>query len=134
MAMLLDDYLAQESMKGHLKLTFDETPRRVLLHGHCNQKALFGTGGTVAMLRLIPNLEVEVVESSCCGMAGSFGYEREHYDISMQLAELNLAPTVRAAHSQTIIAAPGTSCREQIEHTTDRTPIHPVEVLASALR
>jgi Fe-S oxidoreductase len=132
-SMLLDDFISREAAGGKLKLEFDETPRRVLLHGHCHQKALFGTAGTVAMLKLIPNVTVEEVESSCCGMAGSFGYEKEHYDLSMQLAEMSLAPAVRAADAETIIAAPGTSCREQIEHTTDRVPVHPIQVLADAL-
>jgi FAD/FMN-containing dehydrogenase/Fe-S oxidoreductase len=133
-SMLLDDFIAREAVAGRLVLNFDDTPRRVLLHGHCHQKALFGTAGTVAMLKLIPNLTVDLVESSCCGMAGSFGYETEHYELSMQLAEMNLAPAVRAADAGTIIAAPGTSCREQIEHTTGRAPLHPIEILASALK
>jgi Fe-S oxidoreductase len=133
-SIMLDDFIAREAAAGRLALNFDDTPRRVLLHGHCHQKALFGTAGTIAMLKLIPNLTVEQVESSCCGMAGSFGYETEHYELSMQLAEMNLAPAVRAADAATIIAAPGTSCREQIEHTTQRAPLHPIEILASALK
>jgi Fe-S oxidoreductase len=132
-ALLLDDFLAQEAQEGRLNLAFDETPRKVLLHGHCNQKALFGTAGTHAMLKLIPYLTVQEVDSSCCGMAGSFGYEKEHFDLSMKLVEMNLAPAVRAASAETIIAATGTSCREQIHHATDRPPKHPIEVLAEAL-
>lgn len=132
--MLLDDFIASEAAAGRFKLTFDDTPRRVLLHGHCHQKALFGMAGTLTMLNLVPNLTVELVETSCCGMAGSFGYETEHYDLSMQLAEMNLAPAVRAAESSIIIAAPGTSCREQIQHTTGRQSIHPIEVLVSCLK
>ena len=85
------------------------------------------------MLALIPNCTVEEIDAGCCGMAGSFGYEQEHYDLSIQLAELSLAPVVRAAHSSTIICAMGTSCREQISHTTARTALHPIEVLADAL-
>jgi FAD/FMN-containing dehydrogenase/Fe-S oxidoreductase len=133
-SMLLDDFIGQEAAAGRFVLNFDDTPRWVLLHGHCHQKALFGMAGTIAMLKLIPNLTVEQIESSCCGMAGSFGYETEHYELSMQLAEMTLAPAVRAADATTIIAAPGTSCREQIEHTTQRAPLHPIEILASALK
>ncbi len=132
-SMLIDDFLAREAQEGRLQLPFDGTPRSVLLHGHCNQKALFGTGGTHAMLRLIPNCTVSEVDSSCCGMAGSFGYEAEHYDISMTLAEISLAPAIRSASTETIVAAPGTSCREQILHTTGRAPLHPIQVVAAAL-
>ena len=87
----------------------------------------------VDMLKLMPNCAVEQVKSGCCGMAGSWGYEAEHYELSIKLAELALAPAVRAAPPGTIICATGVSCRDQIAHTTDRNPIHPIEVLASAL-
>ena len=82
---------------------------------------------------MIPNCTVTEIESGCCGMAGSFGYEKEHYELSIQLAEMNLAPAVRQAAPGTIICATGTSCRDQIEHTTEREGIHPIEVLAAAL-
>jgi Fe-S oxidoreductase len=85
------------------------------------------------MLEMIPNCQLEQIESGCCGMAGSFGYEQEHYDLSIQLAEMSLAPSVRAAPPDTIICASGTSCRQQIEHTTGRLALHPIEVLATAL-
>ncbi len=132
-AMLIEQFIVREVEAGRLKLTFDETPRKVLLHGHCNQKALFGTKCTHQMLGLIPNCTVEEVESSCCGMAGSFGYEKEHYEISIQMAERSLAPAVRAASADTIICALGTSCRDQIEHTAQRQGLHPIEVLAGAM-
>ena len=131
---LLDEYLALLFQRGELKLKFDGKPRRVLYHGHCQQKAQFGTQATHLMLSSIPNCTVEEIESSCCGMAGSFGYEHEHYETSIQLAELNLAPAVRAAKSSTIICASGTSCREQISHTTGRHALHPIEILAGAIR
>jgi Fe-S oxidoreductase len=105
-----------------------------LFHGHCQQKASFGTEATRQMLELIPNCTVEEVDSSCCGMAGSFGYEKEHYDLSIKLAEMSLAPAVRSADADTIVCAAGTSCREQIEHTTGKSALHPIEVLAGALR
>ncbi len=131
--MPIDDFIVREATAGNLELRFDGAPRRVLFHGHCQQKATFGAGGSLAMLKLIPNSEVEMIDSGCCGMAGSFGYETEHYDLSMALAEMTLAPAVRAAPRQTIICATGTSCRDQIDHTTARDAVHPIEVLADAL-
>ena len=85
------------------------------------------------LLKLIPDCRIEEIESGCCGMAGSFGYEKEHYELSIKLAEMSLAPAVRGASEETIICASGTSCRDQIEHTTGRRAIHPIEVFADAL-
>ncbi len=133
MVMPIDAFLVREAQEGRLSLSFDDTPREVLFHGHCHQKAVFGTASTHAMLKLIPSCTVSEVDSGCCGMAGSFGYEAEHYDLSLKVAELALAPAVRAAPAETIICAMGTSCREQIDHTADRSALHPIEVLASAL-
>jgi len=132
-AMPIEDFLAREADAGRIAFHFKAISRRVLLHGHCNQKALFGTAGTKAALTLMPDCTVDEVETSCCGMAGSFGYETEHYDLSIKLAEISLAPAIRAAPESTIVTAPGTSCREQIHHTTGQTPLHPIEVLANAL-
>jgi FAD/FMN-containing dehydrogenase/Fe-S oxidoreductase len=132
-AMLLETLVLQSSKKKELALKFDQKPRRVLFHGHCQQKATFGVESTVKLLELIPNCTVEEVDSGCCGMAGSFGYEREHYDISIQLAEMSLAPAIRAADPKTIICAAGTSCRDQILHTTERETRHPIEIFAGAL-
>jgi Fe-S oxidoreductase len=134
MALPLDAFLEHEAQAGRLKpLPFDATPRRILFHGHCQQKASFGTEGTVKFLEMIPNCEVEVVDAGCCGMAGSFGYEKEHYDLSIAIAELGLAPDVRGVAADTIIAATGTSCREQILDTTGREALHPIQIAASAL-
>ncbi|GAB4474805.1 MAG: FAD-binding and (Fe-S)-binding domain-containing protein [Anaerolineae bacterium] len=133
-AMLFETFVMREIEAGHLSLKLNESPRQILVHGHCHQKALFGTGDMLAMLRLIPGCQVDLIESGCCGMAGSFGYEAEHYQLSIELAEMALAPTVRAAPPETVIAAPGTSCRDQIRDTTGREPLHPVEVLAAALK
>jgi Fe-S oxidoreductase len=130
---LIDSFLVSQLQGSDGSIDFDPTPRRVLFHGHCQQKAIFGIEDTMAMLRSIPNCEVELVESGCCGMAGSFGYEREHYDLSIQLAEMSLAPAIRAADPETIICAAGSSCRDQIMHTTDRAALHPIQVLAGAL-
>jgi FAD/FMN-containing dehydrogenase/Fe-S oxidoreductase len=102
--------------------------RRILFHGHCHQKALTGTAATVALLRSIPGAEVVELDAGCCGMAGSFGYEAEHYELSMKIGELRLFPAVRAEPEQTIIAATGVSCRQQIRHGTGRSALHPLEI------
>ncbi len=104
----------------------------ILFHGHCHQKALFGTAATLECLRLV-GYDVREIPSGCCGMAGSFGYEREHYDLSMQIGEQVLFPAVRNAEAGVEIVAEGTSCRHQIEHGTGRRARHPVELLAAAL-
>ena len=132
-AMMLDEFLVREAEAGNLRLAFDDTPRRVLFHAHCQQKANFGSEWTRKMLELIPNCVVEETKAGCCGMAGAFGYETEHYELSLQIAEEGVAPEVRAADAETIICAAGTSCREQIAHTTERTALHPVEVVAGSL-
>lgn len=132
-AMLIDELIVKTAQRGDLPLKFDHAPRKILFHGHCQQKAIFGVDDTIKMLELIPNCTVELINSGCCGMAGSFGYEKEHYDISIRLAEMSLAPAVRAADPETIICAAGTSCRDQIKHTTEREGIHPIEVFAEAL-
>jgi Fe-S oxidoreductase len=114
-----------------ITLPAPRAPERVLLHGHCHLKALAGTEALLSFTRKFSR-SVELVESSCCGMAGSFGYEKEHYDISLQMAERRLAPAVRAAGGTTVVAAPGTSCRHQLKDTTGRHALHPVEVAALA--
>jgi Fe-S oxidoreductase len=103
-----------------------------LLHGHCHQKAMVGTAPTVAALQWA-GYRVSEVDSGCCGMAGSFGFEREHYDISVQLGQRRLAPAVKAAPAGTEVVAPGISCRQQIQHLAGRRAKHPAEVLRDAL-
>jgi Fe-S oxidoreductase len=125
-AALVDSHLLQAGIELKLK----RTDLRILLHGHCHQKALVGAGDTVAALRSIPGAAVTLVDSGCCGMAGSFGYE--HYDVSMAIGERVLFPAVRRA-TDTMIAAPGFSCRHQIEHGARRRATHPVEILAAHL-
>jgi Fe-S oxidoreductase len=132
-SMLLETFLLRYLKENGSALAWDGRPRKVLYHGHCQQKAFFGIEDTVALLEMIPGCRVEVVDAGCCGMAGSFGYEKEHYDLSIQLAEMALAPAVRRADQETIICASGASCREQIEHVTGRVALHPVEVMAEAL-
>jgi Fe-S oxidoreductase len=106
----------------------------VLFHGHCQQKANFGTGDSIKLLGLIPNCTIEEIDAGCCGMAGAFGYEKEHFQFSLEIAEMGLAPKIRDANPDVIICASGTSCREQIKHTTNRDAFHPLELFASALR
>ncbi len=129
----VETLIVQAGETGNLNLRFRNTPRHVLFHGHCQQKAIFGTENTHKLLQLIPDCRIEEIESGCCGMAGSFGYEKEHYELSIKLAEMSLAPAVRGASEETIICASGTSCRDQIEHTTGRRAMHPIEVFADAL-
>jgi Fe-S oxidoreductase len=106
---------------------------KALLHGHCHQKAFGAMPAVERALRLVPGLEVETIESSCCGMAGAFGYEARHYDVSMKMAEASLLPKVRAADGGTLVVADGTSCRHQIADGAGREAIHVARVLERAL-
>jgi FAD/FMN-containing dehydrogenase/Fe-S oxidoreductase len=129
-AMMFSEFIATEA-KG-LKLR--PLPlTKALVHGHCHQKAFAAAAATPAALRLIPGLDVRTIESSCCGMAGAFGYEASHYDVSMAMGEQSLLPAVRAAGSDTVIVADGTSCRHQIHDGAAREAIHVARVLAQAL-
>jgi Fe-S oxidoreductase len=105
----------------------------VKLHGHCHQKALSGIMATYDMLNLPENYTVRIIPSGCCGMAGSFGYEKEHYDISMNIGSQTLFPAIRKTPEETILVANGTSCRHQIKDGTQRQALHPVSVLLGAL-
>jgi len=130
-SLLFEEFLVRERGRG-LALKFGANGRKALLHGHCHQKALVGTAPTVAALRWA-GFEVSEVDSGCCGMAGSFGFEREHYDVSVALGNRRLAPAVKAAPAETEIVAPGISCRQQIQHLAGRRAKHPAEVLREAL-
>ncbi len=132
-AMLFEEFLAAESDAGRLKLPLKPIAAKALLHGHCHQKAFAAMGAVEKTLRLVPGLEVSTVESSCCGMAGSFGYEAEHFDVSMKMAEASLLPAVRAAAPDTLVVADGTSCRHQIADGAGREARHVARVLARAL-
>jgi FAD/FMN-containing dehydrogenase/Fe-S oxidoreductase len=133
--LLLDELLARAAADGRIGPdAFDDAPRTILVHGHCHQKALSSMDATVAALSLPRNHSVSVIPSGCCGMAGSFGFEREHFGISMKIGELVLFPAVRAAPANAVIAAPGTSCRHQIADGTRRHALHPVEILHASLR
>jgi Fe-S oxidoreductase len=133
-AVTLEEFLAAEHEAGRLELGLGALDgRKALVHGHCHQKA-FGAFGEVAdVLRLIPGLEVATIETSCCGMAGAFGYEAEHYDISMKMAEISLLPAVRSAPGDAIVVADGVSCRQQIAHGAGRQAIHAARLLEMAL-
>ena len=133
--LLVDEFLAREADRGRITAdAFTDAPARILLHGHCHQKALSSLAPTAAILALPRNFSVQTIPSGCCGMAGSFGYEAEHFDVSMAIGELVLFPAVRAADPDVQIAAPGTSCRHQIADGTGRHALHPVEILHAALR
>ena len=131
--MLIEEFLAQETTAGRLSLPLAPLAQRALLHGHCHQKAIATTAGTHATLKLIPDLEVTEIDSGCCGMAGSFGYEAEHYDLSMTIADRVLLPAVRAASEDTLLVANGASCRHQIMDGASRQVRHTIQVLADAL-
>ncbi|RDC63496.1 FAD-binding and (Fe-S)-binding domain-containing protein [Adhaeribacter pallidiroseus] len=131
---LIDEFIFAEMGKGNITPDqFTQEKRLIKLHGHCHQKALSSVAYTQKMLSLPENYTVEVIPSGCCGMAGSFGYETEHYEVSMQIGELVLFPTVRKQPESVIIAAPGTSCRHQIKDGTGRRALHTLEVLYEAL-
>jgi len=133
-ALLFEEFLAREDAAGRLRLPLEQqSARHALLHGHCHQKAFGAMSAVESVLRLIPGLEVETVTSSCCGMAGAFGYEAEHFEISMKMAELSLLPAVRKAASDTMVVADGTSCRHQIHDGAGREAMHVARVLCAAL-
>lgn len=133
-ALLIDEFLAREIDKGHItKDQFTKEKKEIKLHGHCQQKSVAGLTATQKILSFPENYSVSVIPSGCCGMAGSFGYEKEHFDLSMKIGELVLFPAVRKAEAEVIIAAPGTSCRHQIKDGTAKRALHPVEVLWGAM-
>jgi Fe-S oxidoreductase len=134
-ALLLEEFLARESQVGRLEALKNKLrplDKRVLLHGHCHQKAFAAVTPIVEVLKLIPGVQPELIESSCCGMAGSFGYEAAHYDVSMQMAELSLLPAVRK-YPGAIVVADGTSCRHQVRDGAQREAVHAAVLLAAQL-
>ncbi|MEZ5025178.1 MAG: FAD-linked oxidase C-terminal domain-containing protein [Chitinophagales bacterium] len=131
---IIDEFIANEIRKGNITSEqFTDAERQIKLQGHCHQKALSSVQPSIVMMSLPKNYHVENIPSGCCGMAGSFGYEKEHFDVSMQVGELVLFPAVRNAKEDCIIAASGTSCRHQIKDGTHKIALHPVEVLYDAL-
>lgn len=132
-SLMIEEFLLQMHEAGKLSLPFRETPKKILLHGHCHQKAIISTAPSLQVLRFPPGFEVEEINSGCCGMAGAFGYEKEHYDFSMAIGEQRLFKAIRAKGPEYEIVAAGTSCRHQILQGTGRKPRHLVEVLLEAL-
>ncbi|MEE8587587.1 MAG: FAD-linked oxidase C-terminal domain-containing protein, partial [Acidobacteriota bacterium] len=134
LAVLFEEYLSAQAKSGQLALDLGRLPvSKVLVHGHCHQKAFGAMPAVLDTLQMVPGLEVQPIESSCCGMAGSFGYEADHYEVSMKIAELSLLPAVRQADQDTWIAADGFSCRHQIRDGAGRPSFHVARILAAAL-
>jgi len=132
-AVLLEEFLAREHAAKRLELALKPLAKKILVHGHCHQKAFGAMKAMREVLSLVPELQLEFIESSCCGMAGSFGMEAEHYEVSMQMGELALLPQVRAANADTLLIANGTSCRHQIRDGAAREAQHLAQVLRLAL-
>jgi Fe-S oxidoreductase len=132
-ALLIEDLVARETAAGRMRLPLHSIGQRALLHGHCHQKAMGDMGSVERTLRLIPDLTVETIETSCCGMAGNFGYQSETVEVSKAMAELSLLPAVRKAAPDTVLVADGTSCRHQIADGAGREAVHVVRVLAKSL-
>ena len=135
-ALLFDEFIMREVAAGRITTNdFKTDAVEIWLHGHCHQKALVGTEKTVLALKLLQNAKIHVIPSGCCGMAGSFGYEKEHYKTSLAIGEMVLFPTIRKAIENTdgitpvIVSAPGTSCRQQILGGTGVHAVHPIEIL-----
>jgi Fe-S oxidoreductase len=132
-ALLFEEFLVREAEAGRLKLPLGSIAGKALVHGHCHQKSFGAFKSVEQVLRLVPDLNVEIIESSCCGMAGAFGYGADTYQASMQMAELSLLPAVRRAEQTTLIVADGTSCRHQIKDGSARSALHVARVLAMSL-
>ncbi len=133
-ALLFEEFIAREIDRGRItRAAFTTAPRQLKLHGHCHQKSLSSLAPAVQALSLPANYQVQIIPSGCCGMAGSFGYEAEHFALSQQIGELVLFPAVRATPEDTLLVASGTSCRHQIQDGTHRRALHPAEVLHAAL-
>jgi Fe-S oxidoreductase len=129
-----EEFIARERSAGRWTLAFKRSPyRRALVHGHCHQKSFGVLPSVMSTLQLVPELTVEAIPSSCCGMAGAFGYQAENLAVSLRMAEANLLPAVRAAGADTVVVADGTSCRHQIHDGAAREAAHVAVVLAAAL-
>jgi len=129
----LEEFLLTPENSDRLDKLLGRGPERILFHGHCQQKALIGSDPTLRMLRKLGDSRVDEVPAGCCGMAGAFGYEKEHYDLSEKIGARHLLPEIRRADPSTTLAVSGFSCRSQIEHFTGRTAVHPAIVLRDSL-
>ena len=132
-ALLFEEFLVREAEAGRLRLALGPIAAKALLHGHCHQKSFGAFKPVEKILRLVPDLNIETIESSCCGMAGAFGYGADTYRASMEMAELTLLPAVRRADAAALIVADGTSCRHQIKDGAGRGALHVARVLAMSL-
>jgi Fe-S oxidoreductase len=131
---LFEEFIIREFDKGNISETdFNDKEIKIKMHGHCHQKALSDTSFLKRALEIPKNIKVTEIKSGCCGMAGSFGYEKEHYDVSMKIGELVLFPEIRKAQKNELIVAPGTSCREQIKDGTNKLAFHPAQILLMAI-
>lgn len=132
---MIDEFIVKEFRAGRIdKSSFVDDTISILLHGHCQQKAVASSASTIEMLSIPENYSVKEIPSGCCGMAGSFGYEKEHFELSNKVGELVLFPEVRKSDNKTIISAPGTSCRHHIKDGTGRIALHPAVVMYRALK
>src|SRR3954469_8602570 len=129
-ALLFEEFLVREAEAGRLRLPFGPVAAKAVVHGHCHQKSFGAFKPVEQVLRLIPDLDVEAIDSGCCGRAGAFGYGSDTYQASLQMAELSLLPAVRRADADTLIVADGASCRHQIADGTKRAALHVARVLA----
>jgi Fe-S oxidoreductase len=134
LSFTFEEFIERERAAGRWTLALKRSPyRRALVHGHCHQKSFGVLPTVVSVLQLVPELAVETIPGTCCGMAGAFGYQAEHLDVSLRMAEATLLPAVRAAPPDTVVVADGTSCRHQIHDGTERRAQHVAVVLAAAL-
>ena len=133
-ARMFEEFLADQATNDRFHLNLKSPAPKVILHGHCHQKAMHAMTGIEQTLALLPDTIVEKIETSCCGMAGAFGYGVETYETSLKMGELDLLPAVRNVGAEAIIVADGTSCRHQIMDNTDRTPMHVARLLEMALK
>jgi Fe-S oxidoreductase len=133
--LLFEEFISLEHKKKPFEVSlFTDIEKSIKIHGHCQQKSIATTKDTITMLSIPKNYSVDEIPSGCCGMAGSFGYEKEHYELSMKVGELVLFPSIREAGDEIQISAPGTSCRHQIKDGTQKEALHPIEILYDALK
>ena len=132
--LTIEEFLSNEMTLDKIDVSkFTTTPKTVYYHGHCHQKAVSSNAHAVSILSIPQNFKVHSIDSGCCGMAGSFGYENEHYELSQQIGEDRLYPVLRTIDTPAIVSASGTSCRHQIKDGVQKTALHPIEVLYNAL-
>ena len=133
LALTFEEFLAREQKAGTLRLPLGPIGQKVLIHGHCHQKSFDAFSAVATVVKLVPDVAMEIIESSCCGMAGSFGYGKDTIDMSLAMGELSLLPAVRAAPADAVIVADGTSCRHQIHDGAGRKAVHVAQLLARSL-